>query len=74
MTALFFFAGTYFKAIFFFPRSLDLAKLSLYFIKMNTVQGFMGLVVHPGKTYTQIVSAPFRIAMVSISQNTLFLT
>lgn len=32
---------------------------------MSTIQGFMGLICHPGKTYTQIVSAPFRIAMVS---------
>lgn len=51
---------------FFLDKVLILQKLSLYFLKMNTVQGFMGLVVHPGKTYTQIVSAPFRIAMVSI--------
>ncbi|KAG2199381.1 hypothetical protein INT47_001563 [Mucor saturninus] len=36
---------------------------------MNTVQGFMGLIVHPGKTYTQIVSAPFRIAMASLGED-----
>jgi hypothetical protein len=30
-----------------------------------SVQGFFGIALYPGKTYSQIVSAPFRIAMVS---------
>ncbi|KAI8349680.1 hypothetical protein BD560DRAFT_410160 [Blakeslea trispora] len=33
-----------------------------------SVQGFWGLVLHPGKTYSQIVSASFRIAMASLTE------
>jgi FK506-binding nuclear protein len=30
-----------------------------------SVQGFWGLACHPEKTYSQVVSAPFRLTMVS---------
>ncbi|OBZ82910.1 hypothetical protein A0J61_09042, partial [Choanephora cucurbitarum] len=33
-----------------------------------SVQGFWGLVLHPGKTYSQIVSASFRIAIASLTE------
>ncbi|CAO3692705.1 unnamed protein product [Rhizopus stolonifer] len=35
-----------------------------------SIQGFWGLQLIPGKTYTQVVSAPFRITMASLSAET----